>query len=209
MTDSLADRTMRLAQEALAQNSSRMSQNEILEQVRAQTDQVLSTQMQRHIMKGKRYLTEAEQTFGMTNPGQTTNLIDVRYDQRKYWAENAADLIEGDDAELHAPANFSGADVQAPTPTSKIDRPRTIAAAFDEERQVLTIIFSTGVIYNYYSVTVGEWITFKNLSTKWRYIRDVLDGKPRGYASQADIPPQLQHLAHRAYRTAQIGKALS
>jgi hypothetical protein len=108
------------------------------------------------------------------------------------------------------PASFSDADdayTQAPTPTSNPERPRTVAAAFELERNVLTLIFRDGTIYNYYEVTVSEWKAFRNRATKWEYIRDVLDAKPRGVADTSSLTPEIREFAYRQARTAQISTA--
>jgi hypothetical protein len=199
MADSRADRAGRLARHALNRFSANDSQ---------QVDAILSQEVQNQVRKQRASYNEAATLFGTTEPGYTTNVIDSRYDTRQYYGDGA-DIIEPDLNDLHAPVDFSGKDVQAPTTTGKIDRPRTFAAAFDENRSILTIVFSTGVIYNYYDVDRDEWEGFKGTISKWEYIRDVLDPKPRGYASTSDVPPLLQAYAARAYRTSQIAKYLN
>lgn len=199
MADSRADRAGRLARHALNRFTANDSE---------QVDRILAQEVQNSVRKQRASYNEAATVFGTTQPGYITNEVEARYDTRQYYGEGA-DIIEPDIDDLHAPVDFSGQDVQAPTTTGKIDRPRTFAAAFDENRSVLTIVFSTGVIYNYYDVDRDEWEGFKGSISKWEYIRDVLDPKPRGYASTADVPPLLQAYAARAYRTSQIAKYLN
>jgi len=199
MADSRADRAGRLARHALNRFSSKDAQ---------QVDAILAQEVQNTIRKQRASYNEVADIFGTTQAGYVTNQVEERYDTRQYYGDGA-DILEPDDASLHGPVDFSGQDVQAPTTTGKIDRPRTFAAAFDEKRAMLTIVFSTGVIYNYYDVDRDEWTGFKDTISKWEYIRDVLDPKPRGYASTANVPPLLQAYAARAYRTSQIAKYIN
>ena len=193
MADSKADRTLRIAQHAL----NRLTRNE-----EDDLNKIVTQEVQRAFRKGRNDTGEVLATFGTTEPGYTTNIIDSTLDPRKYYG--TGNIIEPDLDDMHASVDFSGQDVEAPTSTGKIDRPRTFAAAYDEGRSVLTIVFSTGKIYNYYDVTRAEWNGFHGSQSKWKYIKDVLDPKPRGYASEANLSPQLQAFAAKAYRTHQI-----
>jgi hypothetical protein len=170
-------------------------------------DRILSDEVQQEIRKQRADLNEVMYELGTTEQGRTTNLIDQYIDPRQYMGANAYG-VEGDDPELHKPASFGGTDVQAPAPTSSIDRPRTVAAAYEKDRQVLTIVFGTGVIYNYYQVTEDEWDTYYGLPSKWQYIRDFLDSKPRGYANTTDLPPALRMYSYRATRASQIARQI-
>ena len=107
------------------------------------------------------------------------------------------------EGEEHEPAS-SGLE-EIPTATSMPDRPRTVAAAYDPERKVLTLVFRDGTYYNYYEVTMNEWQTFRGRASKWQYIRNVLDGKPRGAASAAgdDISADVRAAIYMVARTAQ------
>lgn len=93
---------------------------------------------------------------------------------------------------------------QRPTSTSNPKRPRTVAAGYDRERQVLTLVFRDGTFYNYYDVSPNMWQTFKSLPSKGKYIKRYLDGKPRGEASMAYISKNAQELVYRVARTNQI-----
>jgi hypothetical protein len=92
-----------------------------------------------------------------------------------------------------------------PTSTTNPQRPRTVAAGYDEGRNVLTVVFRDGTFYNYYSVDPNEWAQFKASYSKGEYIMAVLDGKPRGTARMANAS-----LAARAglYRIARTGQWL-
>lgn len=71
------------------------------------------------------------------------------------------------------------------TSTTNPERPRTVAAGYDDGRNVLTVVFRDGTFYNYYTVTEEEWQAFKARWSKGQYIREVLDSKPRGTANMA------------------------
>jgi hypothetical protein len=206
MSDSLAEQYRKLAQVELNRGS-RMSNADRSRFNQLATQKIINDKIAKDIEKGRQYLKEAEELFGTTEPGKPNNVVDYRYDLREYYGANGH-YISPEDMVLHGPADFSGVDVEVPTSTSMPDRPRTVAAAYDRGRKTLTIVFGTGKIYNYYDVEDGEWVDFKNLDTKWKYIRDVLDNKPRGYANRGQIPPQLNYVAYRAYRLSQIGKTL-
>jgi hypothetical protein len=91
----------------------------------------------------------------------------------------AADARTLDSGKADGPAPIS----EHPTRTSKPERPRTIAAGYDPERQVLTVMFRDGTMYNYYDVEQKIWDTFRGLPSKWKFIKDKLDSKPRGNAN--------------------------
>lgn len=94
------------------------------------------------------------------------------------YGNQATDARTIDSGNAEAPAPIS----EHPTRTSKPERPRTVAAGYDPKRQVLTVMFRDGTVYNYYNVEQQIWNTFRGLPSKWRYIKKVLDSKPRGNA---------------------------
>lgn len=53
-----------------------------------------------------------------------------------------------------------------PTSTSNFKRPRTLAAGYDPDTQVVTVVFRDGTFYNYYGINPGTWINFKNSYSK-------------------------------------------
>lgn len=93
---------------------------------------------------------------------------------------------------------------QRPTNTSNPRRPRTVAAGYDKDRKVLTVVFRDGTFYNYYEVSEYMWNTFKSLPSKGAYIKRYLDKKPRGEADLAYVTKQAQELLYRVSRTNQI-----
>ena len=90
-----------------------------------------------------------------------------------------------------------------PTSTTNPQRPRTVAAGYDDRRQVLTVVFRDGTFYNYYDVTDDEWTQFKASYSKGRYIMAVLDGKARGTARMANASLSAREGLYRIARTGQ------
>jgi len=91
-----------------------------------------------------------------------------------------------------------------PTATTNPDRPRTVAAGFDEARGVLTAVFRDGTFYNYYGVDRGVWDAFKVAPSKGRFIADSLDALERGTANMAKSPVYARESLYRIARTGQL-----
>lgn len=74
-----------------------------------------------------------------------------------------------------------------PTPTINPPRPRTIAAGYNEEHQILRLKFRpgasaqspAGAVYDYYGVTQAEWTDIRKriINSTGRYLNDQLDTK--------------------------------
>lgn len=74
-----------------------------------------------------------------------------------------------------------------PTPTINPPRPRTIAAGYDEEHQILRLKFRPGAsaqspggaVYDYYDVTPAEWTDIRKriINSTGRYLNDQLAAK--------------------------------
>lgn len=91
-----------------------------------------------------------------------------------------------------------------PTTTTNPDRPRTIAAGYDEERKVLTVVFRDGTYYNYYKVPPDVWKTFMSYYSKGEYvIPSILDKYPRGIANMRGVSSTSRENLYRINRTAQ------
>lgn len=91
-----------------------------------------------------------------------------------------------------------------PTTTTNPERPRTIAAGYDEDRQVLTVVFRDGTYYNYYKVPEDVWKTFQSYYSKGEYvIPNILDKYPRGIANMRGISATSREELYRINRTAQ------
>ena len=94
----------------------------------------------------------------------------------------------------------------APTSTTNPARPRTVAAGWDSDRKVMTVIFRDGTFYNYYSVSGLEWNNFKRSRSKGKFIKTYLDAKPRGTAAVGMIPQAHRELLYKVARTSQVMK---
>jgi len=91
-----------------------------------------------------------------------------------------------------------------PTSTINPERPRTVAAGFDEKRQVLTVVFRDGTFYNYYDTDRDTWMQFKTAQSKGRFIAAYLDGHGRGTANMAKSPVYARESLYRVARTGQL-----
>jgi hypothetical protein len=85
--------------------------------------------------------------------------------------------------------------IQVPTNTtayspnaSKPGQPRTVAAAYDPDKETLTVMFLDSTLYNYMKVSKAEWNAFKTNSSPGAYIWNTLNNKPRGRADDINIP---------------------
>ena len=90
-----------------------------------------------------------------------------------------------------------------PTSTTNPDRPRTVAAGYDETEEKLTVMFRDGTLYNYYEVSKNEWLTFKSNRSKGVVIYSMLDFKPRGYADDSNLRPNQRQALYRFARSFQ------
>lgn len=103
-----------------------------------------------------------------------------------------------------------------PTSSTNYSRPRTVAAGYDPEREIMTVVFRDGTFYNYYDVKYNEWVAFSGSYSKGRpwlnrkNKSQTADGlfvsKPRGPANVADIDPRIREQLYRVARAQQIIK---
>ncbi len=91
-----------------------------------------------------------------------------------------------------------------PTNTTNPDRPRTVAAGYDKDRQVITVVFRDGTFYNYYDVPYRMWQGFRMSQSKGRYILDILDHQPRGHASAEAVPVTVRSALYNVMRVGQV-----
>lgn len=105
--------------------------------------------------------------------------------------------------ESDAPAPLS----LVPTSTTNPDRPRTVAAGYDRNRSVLTVVFRDGTYYNYYEVNTNEWQDFKRRVSKGQYIYKYLDFKPRGPANVSALPSYARSALYKFTRAMQLKKS--
>jgi hypothetical protein len=94
--------------------------------------------------------------------------------------------------------------VEIPTSTMDTSRPRTIAAAYDPEKETLTLVFRDGTFYNYYDVDSALWKSFRSQASKGRFIKNNLDGQPRGPADMSSMNEYTRELLVKTYQVAQI-----
>lgn len=124
------------------------------------------------------------------------------YDKIGYGYGNLGDAPS---ASLVSSVGTGPADItMSPTSTTNPARPRTVAAGWDRQRKVLTVIFRDGTFYNYYGVSGLVWGNFKRARSKGRFIRLYLDGKVRGTASMGGVPEAHQELLYKVARTVQV-----
>ena len=95
---------------------------------------------------------------------------------------------------------------EVPTSTTNPLRPRTIAAGYDKDKQVLTVMFRDGTLYNYFAVSPTQWYNFRRARSKGRFILTYLDQKPRGVAEPGSLSPQAAVEFAKIARTAQWAK---
>ena len=93
-----------------------------------------------------------------------------------------------------------------PTSSSNPERPRTVAAGYDEDEEKLTVMFRDGTLYNYYEVTPNEWAAFKANRSKGAVIYRLLDFKPRGYADDSTMSKNALPAFYRYSRGIQVVK---
>lgn len=111
-----------------------------------------------------------------------------------------------DELEDDSPADIT----LVPTSSTNPQRPRTVAAGYDEEEEKLTVVFRDGTFYNYYEVDENEWKAFKANRSKGAIIAQMLDFHPRGPADVSSLSKKAQQAFYRFSRGAQIasgGKA--
>jgi hypothetical protein len=118
------------------------------------------------------------------------------------------DEIEGDP---EAPAALT----DIPTSSTNVRRPRTVAAGYDEQRQVLTVMFRDGTLFNFYNVDAGTWKTFHNsyskgpmlnLWNKGTYSPGALLTSPHSYgpADTSNVSPEVLAGIYRVARSSQF-----
>ena len=155
------------------------------------------------------------------DPRQYKNLGAIVRGDEEYAVDRASDTLNSRQfyevigAELFVPGykgpqggeDTSPADLTlVPTSTTNPQRPRTVAAGYDEEEEKLTVMFRDGTLYNYYEVDPNEWEAFKANRSKGAVIYRMLDFKPRGYASQSTMSKEAREAFYRFSRGIQVVK---
>jgi hypothetical protein len=73
--------------------------------------------------------------------------------------------------------------VYQPTQTSDMNRPRTVAARYWKDEQVIQVSWRDGrADYNYYECTPADWRRFTSVKSPGKLINRYFNGKPYGPA---------------------------
>lgn len=102
-----------------------------------------------------------------------------------------------------------------PTSSTNFRRPRTVAAGYDPENRIVTVIFRDGTAWNYYGVPEDAWIKFHQSITKGPFINNAQTNKGRGPgdlltynghgpADVSQLSPKAQQEFYRISRASQI-----
>ena len=122
---------------------------------------------------------------------------------RYYTPQNLYPEVEEDELEGESP-NAPAALTDVPTSSLNASRPRTVAAGYDENRKILTVVFRDGTIWNYSGVSAGEWQNFHASISKGRpWINDQLFGLGEP-ADMTGLDPAVSAALYNAARNAQI-----
>lgn len=121
---------------------------------------------------------------------------------KDYSPSNLYDDDEFDDLGVspNAPAQLT----DIPTSSLNAARPRTVAAGYDKTRQILTVVFRDGTVWNYSGVTEGEWQNFHASISKGRpWINNNMFGVGEP-ADMSGLDPQVYAAIYSAARSAQV-----
>jgi hypothetical protein len=105
-----------------------------------------------------------------------------------------------------------------PTSSSNFKRPATVAAGYDPEKRIITVVFRNGTFYNYYDVPEDVWIKFHSSISKGQFLYDTTGAKnpekptfkgdllnyAHGVADMSEVAPAIQQTLYAAARVAQI-----
>lgn len=151
--------------------------------------------------------------MAMPDPDDDTAVMRYYNPQNAYYDDDEfdedLDLEELASVSPEAPADFSdnNRDRDVPTSSTYAKRPRTVAASYDKARQVLTVVFRDGTLWNYYQVTPGEWQNFHNSISKgrpWLNAGGPFTRKPNGPADMTNLPPEVTGAIYAEARRAQL-----
>jgi hypothetical protein len=122
----------------------------------------------------------------------------IEYDELAYdpYEEEDYKNPQKNGATPQSPARLT----DVPTSSTNVKKPRTVAAGYDASREVLTVMFRDGTLWNYYNVSKDEWIKFHSSISKGNpYINRTFLSKPQGLADLSgiseDFLSQLQLMA--------------
>lgn len=75
-----------------------------------------------------------------------------------------------------------------PTPSINPPRPRTLAAGYDKDTQVMRVRFRNGQVYGYANVTPNEWRNFRRVKSPGRAINRTFNAKDYWEEGHLDMP---------------------
>lgn len=84
------------------------------------------------------------------------------------WNDQVNDYSPKNDPNVWANEDAPARLTDIPTSSTDASRPRTVAAGYDPQRKVLTVMFRDGTLINYYEVESGTWENFHNSISKGR-----------------------------------------
>lgn len=126
----------------------------------------------------------------------------------EYYSPSTADTGTYDGSP-QAPARLT----DIPTSSINASRPRTVAAGYDANRKVLTVMFRDGTLINYYDVEIGTWQNFQGSVSKGRpWLNFYGPGTPGelvrnhqyGPADTSSVDPSTLADIYRIARSAQV-----
>lgn len=100
-----------------------------------------------------------------------------------YYNPKSADYYQGDTYSGSANIFNTGQSAfisDVPTSTTNPRRPRTVAAGYDAENRIVTVVFRDGTAWNYYGVPNDAWIKFSQSITKGKFINNARSNAGRG-----------------------------
>ena len=141
-------------------------------------------------------LVRLQTIFGASNPSAPDNFKAPSYTP---WEEEDYEEPQQNGAENfddQSPARLT----DVPTSSTNVKKPRTVAAGYDRDRMVLTVMFRDGTLWNYYDISKDEWIKFHSAISKGNpFINKEFKSKPQGLADLSgisdDFLSQLQLMA--------------
>jgi hypothetical protein len=141
-------------------------------------------------------LVRLQTIFNSQQFAQSADLDGVTYDPYSEDDYEEPQQQGAEDIDDRAPARLT----DVPTSSTNFKKPRTVAAGYDNARQVLTVMFRDGTLWNYYDVTKDEWIKFHASISKGNpFINRQFLSKPQGLADLSgisdDFLSQLQLMA--------------
>jgi hypothetical protein len=123
-------------------------------------------------------------------------------DRTRTYLDESGNTVVEDYSTPDAPARLT----DIPTSSLNVSRPRTVAAGYDESRQIMTVVFRDGTVYNYYEVSPDEWIGFHNSVSKGRpwLNTGLFTTKPQGPADMSGVSERVAKDIYSVSALAQV-----